>query len=609
MEERRRVEEELKRSEERYRSIIETDPECVLILAPDGKLLEMNPAGLAMIEADSFEQVAGRPVYPLIAPEHRDAFRELVERVFSGDTGVLEFEMIGLKGTLRWLEIHAVPLRDGGERITGLLAVTRDITDRKRTEKELSQEKAFNDAVINSLPGIFYVYEEGQRLIKWNKTLETRTGYSPDELLNKHALDWFAEEERERIATEIKNVMDRGEATVEANLVLKDGARVPYVLTGTRLRSEGRNYLIGIGIEITELRQVEEELRKAEQEWRDTFDSISDFVSVHDREFRIVKANRALVDFLGISRDELIGRRCYEVFHGTNQPLSSCPYIESMRLKKTVTAEVEYTKLGIPLLVTSSPLFNGDGDLIGGVHFARDVSGIKAAEEQIRRKSEELSVLNQITRRSQEFLRIDEFIETALEAVSSFLAPDIAMFYLFENDKLHLKGHRPEEEVGVVEEKELGVCLCGIAAKEKEPVYSTDIHRDVRCTLGECKRAGISSFAAISLRRGDELLGLIGLAWKEKRSFGEGEKGFFETLGAGLSLALHNSKLYEEVRKHARVLEIKVEERTEELQKIVNLMAGREVRMEELKEVIRQLREQIETAGFTPVANDPLREG
>lgn len=186
------IEEELKRSEERYRSIIETDPECVLILAPDGKLLEMNPAGLAMIEVDSFEQVAGRPVYPLIAPEHRDAFRELVERVCSGDTGVLEFEMIGLKGTLRWLEIHAVPLRDGGERITGLLAVARDITDRKRTEKELSQEKAFTDAVINSLPGIFYVYEEGQRLIKWNKTLETRTGYSPDELLNKHALDWFS---------------------------------------------------------------------------------------------------------------------------------------------------------------------------------------------------------------------------------------------------------------------------------------------------------------------------------------------------------------------------------------------------------------------------------
>ncbi|HDY71062.1 MAG TPA: PAS domain S-box protein, partial [Nitrospirae bacterium] len=375
MEERRRIEEELKRSEERYRSIIETDPECVLILAPDGKLLEMNPAGLAMIEADSFEQVAGRPVYPLIAPQHRDAFRELVERVCSGDTGVLEFEMIGLKGTLRWLEIHAVPLRDGGERITGLLAVTRDITDRKRTEKELSQEKAFTDAVINSLPGIFYVYEEGQRLIKWNRTLETRTGYSPDELLNKHALDWFAEEERERIATEINNVMGKGESTVEANLVLKDGARVPYVLTGTRLRSEGRNYLIGIGIETTKLRQVEEELRKAEQEWSNTFDSISDFVSVHDREFRIVKANKALVDFLGIALEELIGRRCYEVFHGTDRPLLNCPYIESMRLKKTVTAEVEYTKLGIPLLVTSSPLFNGDGDLIGDVHFAKDVSG------------------------------------------------------------------------------------------------------------------------------------------------------------------------------------------------------------------------------------------
>src|SRR5215216_456265 len=110
--ERKRAEEALARSENRLRTIIETEPECVKVLGMDGSLLEMNPAGLSMIEADSLEQVRGQPVYEYIAPEHRTDFVALTERVLHGGSGTLEFELVGLKGTLRWLETHAVPLRD-----------------------------------------------------------------------------------------------------------------------------------------------------------------------------------------------------------------------------------------------------------------------------------------------------------------------------------------------------------------------------------------------------------------------------------------------------------------------------------------------------------------
>ena len=117
--ERKRVEEALARSEGRLRTIIETEPECVKVLGMDGALLEMNPAGLSMIEADSLEQVRGMPVYEYIAPEHRADFVELTERVMRGGSGTLEFELVGLKGTRRWLETHAVPLRDAGGDIAG----------------------------------------------------------------------------------------------------------------------------------------------------------------------------------------------------------------------------------------------------------------------------------------------------------------------------------------------------------------------------------------------------------------------------------------------------------------------------------------------------------
>lgn len=128
-------------SETRLRAILDTEPECVKLLAADGSLLNINPAGLRILAADSFEQVAGQCVYPLVVAEHREAFRRLVEGVFAGQPGALEFEIINLKGERRWLETHATPLRDPAGAVTALLGVTRDITERKPAEMALRESE------------------------------------------------------------------------------------------------------------------------------------------------------------------------------------------------------------------------------------------------------------------------------------------------------------------------------------------------------------------------------------------------------------------------------------------------------------------------------------
>ena len=132
---------ELAAREAHLRTIFDTEPECVKLLAADGSLLEMNPAGLQMIEADSFQQVKSHCVYPLIIEEHRKPFEELTKNVFSGGSGTLEFQIVGLKGGRRWLETHASPLRDTSGKVTALLGITRDITDRKRIEALLAGQK------------------------------------------------------------------------------------------------------------------------------------------------------------------------------------------------------------------------------------------------------------------------------------------------------------------------------------------------------------------------------------------------------------------------------------------------------------------------------------
>ncbi|MCC7292181.1 MAG: PAS domain S-box protein [Phycisphaerales bacterium] len=132
----------LAESESRLRAILETEPECVKIVGRNCELLDMNPAGLAMIEADALDQVAGQDVCKLLEPTHREAFRKLNDQVLHGKPGTLQFELVGLRGAHRWMETHSVPMRDAEGTISAVLSVTRDVTARKRAEEELLQAHA-----------------------------------------------------------------------------------------------------------------------------------------------------------------------------------------------------------------------------------------------------------------------------------------------------------------------------------------------------------------------------------------------------------------------------------------------------------------------------------
>jgi PAS domain S-box-containing protein len=130
--ERMQIERELRNSERKFRGIFEAKPECVKLLDADGNLLDINPAGLAMIEAESLDQVRGQCVYPIIAPEYREAAIARTKAVFGGEPQNAEFEIVGLKGTRRWIESHDVPLTGPDGDVAKLLVVARDITERKR---------------------------------------------------------------------------------------------------------------------------------------------------------------------------------------------------------------------------------------------------------------------------------------------------------------------------------------------------------------------------------------------------------------------------------------------------------------------------------------------
>jgi PAS domain S-box-containing protein len=136
----KQAERALRTSEERFRAIVETTPECVKLVAPDGTLLHMNSSGLTLVGADCTDAVVGKSVYDLIDSKDRDRFRAFNERICRGEKGSLEFNIVGLRGERRHMETHAAPLESPDGTVVQL-AVTRDITNRKQAQEAIKEKE------------------------------------------------------------------------------------------------------------------------------------------------------------------------------------------------------------------------------------------------------------------------------------------------------------------------------------------------------------------------------------------------------------------------------------------------------------------------------------
>ena len=151
------------------------------------------------------------------------------------------------------------------KRSTGWTLV-EDAWQRKQTEANQLREKRVTETLIDSLPGIFYLFDEKGRFLRWNKNFETVSGYSHDDISNMNPLDFFEGEDKNLIAEKIHEALAKGQSTAEAKFLSKLGSRIPYFFTGNRVTLGQTQCVIGTAIDITERKKTEQALRESQRD-------------------------------------------------------------------------------------------------------------------------------------------------------------------------------------------------------------------------------------------------------------------------------------------------------------------------------------------------------
>jgi len=382
----RRAEREAERSAQRIQQVFERITDAFVAIDREWRYTYVNDRAAELLETDP-DDLLGQHVLEAFPELEGTAFEDAFERAMRDQEPVTVDEHFEPLDT--WSEVRVFPARDG------LSIYFRDITERKRREEALREERAFTESIFAGLPDALYTFDETGTFLRWNDEFAAATGYSDAEIAEMHPLEFVPDDEESKTAANVAAVVENGEqVTVESYLETKAGERVPYEFTGAPLvdRDGTELGLVGIGRDITDRRE-------REREFAAVFNNTYQFTGLLEPDGTLIRANDTALEFGGVDREAVIGSHLAEtvwVMEENRERVGEA--VERAAEGEFVRFEMEIEGAGEPAVIDFSvkPVTDEDGEVVLLIPEGRDITERNRREQELARKNERLEAFTSV---------------------------------------------------------------------------------------------------------------------------------------------------------------------------------------------------------------------
>ncbi len=587
----KRSQEALKETKEKYRRIFEDSKDMLFMTSVDGRIVEVNQAGVGLLDYGSKGEMT--QVYAgdtFVDPEDQ---RRLMKRVREqGFVKDFEVKLKRRDGAPIDVLVTTSARRDESGKIVSYEGTIKDISYHKRVEEELVQRtrelEALNEmgALINQtldidkvLPialekavnltgyemgGIHLANEEERtfefkhhfkhstRLAEMAKILRYGEGVAGRAVILKRPVIFSVDDHPSpRLALFLK---EEGVQTILAFPLLGKGRVVGAISLLSRscrdLSQREVRLLESIGNQVG-LALVNAKLfsdvAKAKSEWETTFDSVTDLLTLRDKDYRVILANKAALRRFGLKAEELIGKRCFEVFRHSEKPCAGCYVSETLLTKDPVSMELESPYLRGIFRFHTFPIFGQTGELIGVVEMAREVT----EEKRLETEKDVVNNVNKILASSLDVKQAIQAVHSELKRVLDCERVGVTLFDEEEKGFHYLvlsKPYEPAELVANTIYPQEGTYYRRVV-ETGLPVIITDTAKSDTWLGQKLLKEGIRSSLLFPLEYKGRLIGTMDLGSREANHFSEASFDLLRQIASGVTISIQNALLFEEIKK------------------------------------------------------------